>query len=328
MTDDSLIAKLQIASCCKVQNRKKQGAWRSIVDDKPDLTVLLGDNVYTKGWSYQYLRDQYEEQNAVEDFAHFKDRCFYLATWDDHDLGPNNSKGGTADAQQLGETGIPRRDEARNLFHRYLAPKIPDPSKLSTVPGQIYCSYKLDKILIIMLDGRYFREDAKKNPAAQFLGEDQEEWLWEQFEAAKEQRVLSTVVCCGSTISSGTTDSESVQDYEEFFARFSSRFKDCPNPVFLSGDIHQNRIRVHDGFLEIISSGIAQRRRHSNIQYLLTGKNHKNLNNRAAVYIHETHLRVLFHGSDKGDEVFEFPLSVNLRDHLHLNDHTWRNSDG
>lgn len=328
MTSHDLVAKIHIASCAHVERRATQPAWRAIADENPDMTLLLGDNIYSEGWSHSVLRKQYLAQRNVPDYKHFRDTCFHMATWDDHDFGPNNALGGTAAAQQNGETGISRRDEARNLFLEFMANKVPDPSALTTVPDEIYCSYMLGTVFIIMLDGRYYREDVADGPDAEFLGPQQEAWLWDQFEIAKSKQVTATLVCCGSTISSSKTKSENLSLYSTFYEKFRTRFIQCPNPIYLAGDIHQNRIRIHDGFLEVISSGVAQRRNRPALSALLTGRRKQDLNNRAVLYIHNSHVRVTMHGSDNGDEAFDFPLKDHLPAQRELNQRNWKNAEG
>lgn len=315
---------IAFSSCCKIQRRREQIAWKWIEEDRPDLLLLLGDNVYARnsGWDIDYLREKYESQAAVPNFKNLTANVDMLATWDDHDLGPDNAKGATADAQKIGKSGKQRRDEARDLLLEFLPANVSIPENLSQPIGEIYCRYTIDGIRVIMLDTRYYREDAKEYPNAQLLGPIQETWLWNELNSAAQDGSLATIVCAGSTIDMGSKPSESISDYSRFYEEFTKRFRECPNPIFLSGDIHQNNIRVHDGFLEITSSGVAQRRR-----YGLFDAKTKNLNNRGILYVHEDHIRVRLRGSDKADEVFEFPLKDTLPTKKHLNEIVWRERD-
>lgn len=313
------LAKIAFCSCSYVQVRKRQIAWTWIAQEEPDLLILLGDTVYAQNskWNLDYLQRQYDEQWRIGNFRELLEAVPHLATWDDHDFGPGNAKGGTAAAQETGITGVERRQEARNIFRTFLSPSVPNADNLSTVPEEIYCSYILNNILIIILDGRYYREDADGNPQAEFLGRDQTDWLWREMDRAKTGGYKATVVCSGSTIDSSNAPSESMSHYTNFYAEFEKRFRACPNPIFLSGDLHQNRIRVHDGFLELISSGVAQQRGSKSGE-------RKNLDNRGILHIHEDHIRVRLRGSDQGNEAFDFPLSETLPSKMHLNNVVWR----
>lgn len=262
MTDD-LIAKIIYTSCCS-PDRVDQPAWAWIADRKPDLFLLLGDTVYARpdGWFIDDLAEKYRVRMSDPRLRRVIDQFPTLATWDDHDLGPNNSKGDTPQARALGYTGLERRQEARLQFLSHLSPRGVDPTRLTHPKGGIYCSYELNGVLVIVLDGRYFRQDILENGAdAQFLGEAQEAWLWDQLQRAQDGDYLATVVACGSTINSSKQLGEDVSHYRRFYQAFEPRFKACPNPIFLSGDIHRNAYVRHDGFVEGIASGIAQTRR-------------------------------------------------------------------
>ncbi len=235
-----------------------------IADRKPDLLLLLGDNIYAEptGWQVDDLAAKYAAKMADPQFRAAFDTIPTIATWDDHDLGPNNALGDSPEARAPGTTGLERRQEARLQFLTHLAPSGVDASALDHPAGQIYCSYTLNNVFIIVLDGRYYRQDIRTQGAdAQFLGEDQEAWLWQQLDRARSGDYLATLVCCGSTINASKVLGEDVSHYRRFYAEFQTRFKACPNPIFLSGDIHQNTYRRHDGFFEAIASGVAQTRR-------------------------------------------------------------------
>lgn len=253
-------AKIIFTSCCH-HGRKVQPAWGWIVKQKPDLLLLLGDNVYAKqeGWDLGDLAQKYRARMADPVFRHAVDTVPTIATWDDHDLGPNNALGDTKAARAVGETGLERREEARLQFLSHLAPRGVNAAALQQPKGEIYCSYVLNGVLIIVLDGRFYRQDIREVGAeAEFLGPRQEAWLWQQLDRARSGGFLATVVCCGSTIGSNKQLGEDVSHYRRFYTQFAPRFARCPNPIFLSGDIHRNAFREHDGFVEGIASGVAQ----------------------------------------------------------------------
>ncbi|MGH1578470.1 alkaline phosphatase D family protein [Planktotalea sp.] len=264
------------ASCAKFKDRgPDQPAWKKIAKAEPDLLILLGDNVYapSKKWSTKKLRKKYEEQfGMVPDFTDLLEQTQVLATWDDHDFGINNAKGETKDGRRY-------RDGARDLFLHYLTPRVNDPHLLSRVESEIYCTYEQDGVLFIVLDARYYRAPStildpdpstpisrRGGEPEDFLGETQANWLWEQLARAQYGGYRATVICCGTTIGEGITDKklqpgkagERVRHYGGFLEDLRDRFSVCPTPIFLSGDIHTNRFVQHQGFAEVISSGVAR----------------------------------------------------------------------
>ncbi len=257
------LARLTFTSCCH-HKRTEQPAWGHIAERKSDLLLLLGDNVYAKqrGWDIADLAQRYRDRLSDPRFRRAIDNTAMIATWDDHDLGPNNALGDTPDARAIGETGMERREEARLLFLSHLSPRGVNPDALTHPAGEIYCSYELNGVLIIVLDGRYYRQDIREVGAdAQFLGETQEAWLWSQLDRAQSGNYVATIVCCGSTINANKELGEDVSHYRRFYTEFAKRFRSCPNPIFLSGDIHSSAFVRHEGFVEAIASGVAQTRR-------------------------------------------------------------------
>ncbi|MEM9583861.1 MAG: alkaline phosphatase D family protein [Pseudomonadota bacterium] len=257
------LARIAFTSCCH-HRRTEQPAWGLMAERKHDLILLLGDNVYAKqtGWDIADLAEKYRAHMSDPQFRQVIDHFPVIATWDDHDLGPNNALGDTANARALGKTGMERRQEARLLFLSHLSPRGINPDALDQPKGEIYLSYALNGVLIIVLDGRFYRQDIREHGAdAQFLGAQQEAWLWSQLERAQSGDYLATVVCCGSTIDSNNALGEDIAHYRRFYLDFAARFRKCPNPIFLSGDIHRSAFVRHEGFVEGIASGVAQNRR-------------------------------------------------------------------
>ncbi|MEM7470296.1 MAG: alkaline phosphatase D family protein [Pseudomonadota bacterium] len=302
------IARIIYASCCAPW-RRDQPSWEWIVARDPDLLLLLGDNIYAanEGWDIQDMAEKYRVRLSDPQFRYALDRIPTLATWDDHDIGPNNTVGDSVDARTIGETGLERREESRLQFLSHLGPRGVDPAHLVQPEGEIYCSYVLNGVLVIMLDARYYRQDIRDVGATgQFLGATQEAWLWAQFERAQRERVLATVVCCGSTIDASNQLGEDVSHYRRFYAEFVPRFTACPNPIFLSGDIHRNAYVRHRGFVEGISSGVAQVRARIVSEAFPDGR--EETNNYGILEIYPDRARFLFGATDYGGKEEMFPI--------------------
>ncbi|MCY4333537.1 MAG: alkaline phosphatase D family protein [Litoreibacter sp.] len=295
-------------SCCSPR-RKEQPAWRWITARDPDLLLLLGDNIYAKndGWDLADMAQKYRERLSDPEFRHAIDRIPTLATWDDHDIGPNNMAGDSAEARVIGETGLERREEARLQFLSHLSPRGVRADQLTRVKGEIYCSYLLNGVLVILLDGRFHRQNIREVGAnGQFLGEAQEAWLWGQLERAQSESVVATVVCCGSTIDSSNQLGEDISHYRRFYTEFVPRFRACPNPIFLSGDIHRNAYVRHRGFVEGISSGVAQIRKRIVSETFPDGL--EETNNYGMLEIFPDRARFTFGPTDYGVKEEVFPI--------------------
>ncbi|MDA8746602.1 alkaline phosphatase D family protein [Litoreibacter sp.] len=300
---------IAFTSCCH-HKRKEQPAWAMIAARKPDLLLLLGDTVYAQheGWHIDDLGQKYRDRLADPQFRSAIDTIPTLATWDDHDLGPNNAMGDSPEARTLGATGLERRQEARLLFHSHLAPRGVSADALDQPAGEIYCSYALNGVLVIVLDGRYYRQNIREVGAnAAFLGAQQEAWLWQQFERAKNGEFLATVVCCGSTIDSNNELGEDISHYRAFYPEFARRFRDCPNPIFLSGDIHRSAFVRHEGFVEGIASGVAQIRPRTVSEEFPDGL--EEINNWGELVIYDDCARFEYAVTDYGVIEERFPIT-------------------
>lgn len=239
------MTKIAIASCCKYQMQKVQPAWAEIEAENPDLLLLLGDNAYMRNskWDHDYLADKYEKQFEEPNFKSLVSKVPFLATWDDHDFGVNDARG--AEIEHW------KREKSRKLFHKYMQ------NALNNNKPEVYASWTIDDLKIIMLDVRYYRERAHKNrPEATLLGETQEQWLWDQLAHNKKY----TVIGSGTCLKDGAKN-DSWDDYKDFYKRFRARIAQINRVLFLSGDIHRNKFVNHGDVFEIISSGVGRIRK-------------------------------------------------------------------
>ena len=252
------MTKIAIASCCKIQFVPDQPGWKEIEDTSPDLLLLLGDNVYMQNrkWDHAYMEDRYKEQLMEPHFKSLLKKVPYLATWDDHDFGPNDTNGAEVDDKL--------RQKSRRLFRKYMRdPRlrsrvVPPPNTMG-----IHYSMEIDDIKIIMLDVRYYRT-RKSRSNATMLGEEQEEWLWHELEHDRRY----TIVAGGSAIGrfrNGESGYEgSWSGYPRFLKEFRRRVKRSHRVLVLGGDIHRNKFKSHGNFFEVVSSGIGRPEKRGN----------------------------------------------------------------
>ncbi len=240
--------KIAFTSCCSIgrPGQSSQPVWGIIHAQKPDLVILLGDNVYIGKDGYavgdelfdtQILEDKYRRQLAEPHFNKLLCDVPYLAVWDNHDFGlPGHSfKAGNPHVKRYGaEVSTEYRNAARDLFNRYLKYR-------SVVPysEHVYCSYTVSNIKFIMLDVRSLQQDPDDGADATLLGACQEEWLMNELESSTAE---INVICSGIPYAFGKNG---WKKHKNWFRRFNKKLKTVSKPIFLGGNIHSNEFKQH-----------------------------------------------------------------------------------
>lgn len=161
---------------CSDQKRP-QPLWDDIVRQKPDVWVWLGDNIYGDSENMDTLKAKYDRQKANPVYQQLRQSTSVIGVWDDHDYGVND-----------GGKEYPRRAESQQLMLNFL--DVPTDSPLRKQKGA-YSAHtygpKGQRVKVILLDGRYFRDPLKKNGkdnvpdvSGDMLGEAQWQWLGQQ----------------------------------------------------------------------------------------------------------------------------------------------------
>lgn len=245
------MTRLAIASCCKIAGQyhvDPQPVWRDIAAEEPDLLLLLGDNVYMRQasgprWDLANLASVYRRQLAEPHFAACIGTVPFMATWDDHDFGPNDGRGDSSRDR-------PFRSASRRLFHKYFA------TAINTNRPEVYCSHVVGDVKVILLDVRYYKTDLR-HPAPTILGKAQEAWLAEELE----HKHAFTVVGSGTgLVKGGPRDRWTA--YKDAYARLVALLTGTPRTVLVTGDVHYNRLYRHkNGVVEVTSSGVGRARK-------------------------------------------------------------------
>ena len=81
--EEKPLSRICFGSCAK--ENKPQPIWNAIVEQKPELFLFIGDNIYGDSRDVDVLRAKYEKLFAKPGFAILRETCKLLATWDDHD---------------------------------------------------------------------------------------------------------------------------------------------------------------------------------------------------------------------------------------------------
>lgn len=241
--DDAAILRFGFGSCAKQD--KPQPIWDAIVDAKPQMFVLLGDNIYGDTEDMEVLRARYKLLGEQPGFQKLRAACPVFATWDDHDYGVND-----------GGVEYPKKRESQQVFLDFFG--VPADDARRKREG-VYSSHVFGpvgkRLQLILLDARYFRSPLKTgfqpgepgdgyrgkyapntDPNATVLGEAQWKWLEEQLGMPAELRII------GSSVQVVTCEhgSEMWGNFPLERARLFRVLREtkAQGAVFLSGDRH------------------------------------------------------------------------------------------
>ncbi|VTS07418.1 alkaline phosphatase D family protein [Tuwongella immobilis] len=185
------VRRIGLGSC--IHQEKPQPIWDAIHAAKPEVFLLLGDNIYGDSSDMEVIRKKYQKAKEVPGYAKLFRDCKIQATWDDHDYGRND-----AGVEFEGKKG------AQQLFCDFLDLPANDPlRKQEGIYNAKMYGPEGKRVQVILLDGRYHRSPIQKggpengylpntDPDATFLGEAQWKWLEEQLKQPAEVRLIGS----------------------------------------------------------------------------------------------------------------------------------------
>ena len=190
-----VVSRILFGSCIK-QNQPMPILGR-IAQQKPDVFVFLGDNIYGDTEDMSVLQEKYDLLAADKGFQAIKNSCRMLATWDDHDYGVND-----------GGADYAKRSESEQVFEQFWFGD--EHAACRSYPG-VYDAHLFGppgkRVQIIVLDTRYFRSPLKKgekrvggswvpdeDPLKTVLGDDQWIWLEQQLRKPAEVRIIASSI--------------------------------------------------------------------------------------------------------------------------------------
>lgn len=166
------VTTIAFGSCS--DQKRPQPLWDDIVAQKPQVWIWLGDNIYGDTEQMDTLKAKYDRQKANPVYQQLRQSASVIGVWDDHDYGVND-----------GGKEYPRRQESQQLMLNFL--DVPADSPLRQQAGAYSASVygpKGQRVKVILLDGRYFRDPLKKDgrknvpdPSGDMLGDAQWQWL-------------------------------------------------------------------------------------------------------------------------------------------------------
>jgi alkaline phosphatase D len=193
LAETTTLERIAFGSC--LDQKRPEPIWRAVLSARPQLFLMLGDNVYGNVTSpdLKELKEAYAAQAAQPELAKARAAIPFLAIWDDHDYGMSD-----------GGASFPYKTQSAELFYEFWQRK-PEPhdgggiyySRVYGPPGR--------RVQIIMLDTRTFRSDLKPktpdfpyfgkyspddDPAKTMLGAAQWAWLESELKKPAEIRFL------------------------------------------------------------------------------------------------------------------------------------------
>ena len=199
----------------------------AIADQKPDVMLWLGDNVYLRRQEYHDVAAmalRYRNQRAFGALQRLLTATSHLAIWDDHDFGPNDA-----------DASFNLKGETLRLFRLYW----PNPAAgLPETPGTFGIASAGD-VDLILLDDRYHRSHPRlaDGPDKSMWGAAQFAWLKAVLLGARGPVKL---VANGSQMWNGASRFEGLHQYpteQKALADFLLAQR-VEGLLFLSGDRH------------------------------------------------------------------------------------------
>ncbi|MSR60623.1 MAG: alkaline phosphatase family protein [Planctomycetaceae bacterium] len=244
-----LLRRIAFGSCA--EQFKSQPIWDAVVEQRPDLFLFLGDNIYADTEDMSVMQAKYAQLGAQPGYQKLWKSCPVLATWDDHDYGVND-----------GGAWYPKKVESQQIMLDFFqVPKDSMRRKRQGVYGTFVFGPPGKRVQVILLDTRYFKsrhtkdtrpEDEKKklnlvgwyvpnrDPETTILGAEQWKWLEAQLKEPAEVRIIASSIQV-------IADEKGMESWGNF-PHERQRLYDligktkAQGVLFLSGDVHFTEI--------------------------------------------------------------------------------------
>lgn len=210
--------------------------FETMAREKAAFMLWTGDNWYTREvdyysqWGLWYRAHHDRAQPVLQNLLKAMPQ---LATWDDHDYGPND----------IGKSYI-LKEESRKVFMNYFC----NPSYGENGQG-IYTMQSWGDVDIFMTDDRWFRSEdkmadsvnGKPNPSKRMLGEQQMEWLKNSLLFSQ---ATFKIIMIGSQVLNPLSPFEKLGQYPVEYNELMDFLKDnkISGVLFLSGDRHHSEV--------------------------------------------------------------------------------------
>lgn len=139
---------------------RPQPIWNKVIENKPDVWIWLGDNIYADTHDTAVLRAKYNQQLANPDYQKLLAKVPVIGTWDDHDYGMND-----------GCETYSEKKHSQQIFCDFMNESPYSPRRKR---NGIYTSYTYGTpkqiVKIILLDTRFNKQ--KPSKTTDILGEE------------------------------------------------------------------------------------------------------------------------------------------------------------
>lgn len=254
LAHEALVTRLAFGSC--FDQNKPAPIWDAIAERRPEIFLMIGDNVYADAEEVGVLARAYEGLRDSDGYRRMREATPVLATWDDHDYGRND-----AGAE------YPLKDASKQIMLDFFGE--PDDSPRRQRPG-VHAAYLVGppgrRIQIIMLDTRYFRSEVfplgrrgsyrpNDEPDATILGAAQWRWLEAQLEIPAELRIVASSI----QVLSDEHPYERWGNFPRERARLLDTLGRAAGTIVVSGDRHRgelSRAGAGGGLHDLTSSSL------------------------------------------------------------------------
>jgi alkaline phosphatase D len=151
----------KIAFGSSMDQSKPQSIWQQILNEKPDLMIMMGDNIDASTVETKNMIEQYKKLAKVSDYKKARETIPFMATWNDHDFGVNDG----------GSDNVTKEDSRKAFWFHW--PYVKD-STLLDQPGIFHSkvmggtregrgrrAHVTTSVHVIMLDTRWNRSPLK-----------------------------------------------------------------------------------------------------------------------------------------------------------------------
>ncbi|MBK9293032.1 MAG: hypothetical protein IPM57_01055 [Oligoflexia bacterium] len=213
---------IAITSCMDDSYEKEQKEqWQDLVSFKPDLILLIGDNVYVdkpiNNISADDFWKRYVQVRQKLEIFRIKNLIPIVAVWDDHDYGKNN-----------GDSSFKYKDEAKSVFDSFYSQE--DEKPFFENSFGVSSRLSIYGFNIFLLDNRSL------NTKESIFGKDQKNWLF----SALQMYQKPSFIINGMQFFGAYHEFESYERLTpDDFIDFRSQLKKVKTPfILISGDRH------------------------------------------------------------------------------------------
>lgn len=206
-----------------------QTIWRAVMGKKPDLFILMGDNIYSDSTEPSKQRAMYLKFRADPHFRALAAGTPIYAVWDDHDYGTNDS-----DRTQRG-----KERSLRTFMEVWANPM----AQTQGAPG-IWTRFNIGPAEFFLMDVRYHRSpnEDPDGPEKTMLGAEQFSWLKQSLSSSQ---TLFKFPVSGSSWNCGGPEAWNhtfTHEYDALLAHIAAQR--LRGVILLGGDQHVCKIAV------------------------------------------------------------------------------------